>query len=125
LPGDNCSVFGCGTRLRTKEIEYKKWWEEWLNELTKTRVIDNNFQNQINNGKFNWKRWQKKKRPKFGALPTFNMPKRSHDMVKPVAHPLRSVVQDKPVTESHHDGDVNSFPHKEYWRTCSCTVLFE
>ena len=43
----------------------------------------------------------KKKRPKFGALPTFNMPKRSHDMVKPVAHPLRSVVQDKPVTESH------------------------
>ena len=23
------------------------------------------------------------------------------------------------------DGDVNSFPHKEYWRTCSCTVLFE
>ena len=49
----------------------------------------------------NWKRWQKKKRPKFGALPTFNMSKRSHDMVKPVAHPLRSVVQDKPVTESH------------------------
>ena len=44
---------------------------------------------------------KKKKRPKFGALPTFNMPKRSHDMVKPVAHPLRSVVQDKPVTESH------------------------
>ena len=43
----------------------------------------------------------RKTRPKFGALPTFNMPKRSHDTVKPVARPLRSVVQDKPVTESH------------------------
>lgn len=119
-------MFGCGTCLRTKRIgifklpsprnaEYKKWWEEWLNELTKTRVIDNNFQNQINNGKvFTCEKHfdpddietfqsekMAKKRPKFGALPTFNMPKRSHDMVKPVAHPLRSVVQDKPVTESH------------------------
>ena len=24
-----------------------------------------------------------------------------------------------------NDGDFNSFPHKEYWRTHSCTVLFE
>ncbi|CAH3044269.1 unnamed protein product [Pocillopora meandrina] len=35
-----------------------------------------------------------KKTPKFGALPTFSMPKRSHDMVRPVACPLRSVVED-------------------------------
>ena len=42
-----------------------------------------------------------KKTPKFGALPTFSMPKRSHDMVRPVACPLRSVVEDNPVTESH------------------------
>ena len=42
-----------------------------------------------------------KKKPKFGALPTFSMPKRIHDMVRPVACPLRSVVEDKPVTESH------------------------
>ena len=48
---------------------------------------------------FNWKRWPKKT-PKFGALPTFSMPKRSHDMVRPVACPLKSVVEDKPVTES-------------------------
>ena len=62
MPGDNCSVFGCGTCRRTKGIgifklpspqiaEYKKWREEWLNEPTKTRVIDKNFQNQIDNGK--------------------------------------------------------------------------
>ncbi|RMX58343.1 hypothetical protein pdam_00000113 [Pocillopora damicornis] len=37
-----------------------------------------------------------KKTPKFGALPTFSMPKRSHDMVRPVACPLKSVVEDKP-----------------------------
>ena len=40
------------------------------------------------------------KTPKFGALPTFSMPKRTHDMVRPVACPLKSVVEDKPVTES-------------------------
>ena len=41
-----------------------------------------------------------KKKPKIGALPTLNMPKRSHDTTKPVARPLRSVVNDNPVTES-------------------------
>ena len=62
MPGDNYSVFGCGTCRRTKGIgifklpspriaEYKKWREEWLNEPTKTRVIDKDFQNQIDNGK--------------------------------------------------------------------------
>lgn len=62
MPGENCSVFGCGTCRRTKGIgiwklpaarnaEYKKWREDWLNELTKTRVIDANFQQMINNDK--------------------------------------------------------------------------
>ena len=41
-----------------------------------------------------------KKTPKFGALPTSSTPRRSHDMVRPVACPLKSVVEDKPVTES-------------------------
>ena len=41
-----------------------------------------------------------KNKPKFGALSTLNMPKRSHDTVKPIARPLRSVVHDKTVTES-------------------------
>jgi len=41
-----------------------------------------------------------KKKPKIGALPTLNMPKRSHDATKPAARPSRSVVNDNPVTES-------------------------
>lgn len=41
-----------------------------------------------------------KKKPKIGALPTLNMPKRSHDTTKPAARPLRSMVNDNPVTES-------------------------
>ena len=62
MPGDNCSVFGCGTCRRTKGIgiwklpsarnaECKKWREEWLSEITKTRVIDKDFQKQIDSDK--------------------------------------------------------------------------
>ena len=62
MPGDNCSVFGCGTCRRTKGIgiwkllsarnaEYKMWREQWLSEITKTRVIDKDFQKQIDNDK--------------------------------------------------------------------------
>lgn len=35
-----------------------------------------------------------KKKPRFGTLPKLNMPKRSHDTVKPTPRPGRSVVQD-------------------------------
>ena len=41
-----------------------------------------------------------KKKPKIGALPTLNMPKRSHDTTKPAARPSRSVVNVNPITES-------------------------
>ena len=41
-----------------------------------------------------------KKKPKFGALPTLNLPKRSHDATKPAARPSRSVVNDDPLTQS-------------------------
>lgn len=41
-----------------------------------------------------------KKKPKIGALPTLNMPKRSHDTTKPAARPSRSVVNFNPITES-------------------------
>jgi hypothetical protein len=34
-----------------------------------------------------------KKIPRFGALPLLNMPKRSHDAVKPPSRPPRSVVE--------------------------------
>lgn len=61
MPGDNCAVFGCGTCRRTKGIgifklpslrnaEYEKWRKEWLNQLTKTRIIDKDFQSQIDKG---------------------------------------------------------------------------
>jgi len=49
-----------------------------------------------------------KKKPKFGALPTLNMPKRSHDTVKPVARPPRSVVTE------NSTADTNSENHKYY-----------
>ena len=173
MPGDNCSVFGCGTCRRTKGIgiwklpsarnaEYKKWREHWLSEITKTRVIDKDFQKQIDSDKvficekhfkpedvelceycccyfgflgcqhqltscqlslvclnFITLLWlwfpiyiyfftfisvhsekMVKKKPKFGALPTLNFPKRNHDATKPAARPSRSVVNDDPVTES-------------------------
>ena len=62
MPSDDCSVFGCGTCRRTKGIgiwklpsarnaEYKKWQEEWLSKITKTSVIDKDFQKQIDNDK--------------------------------------------------------------------------
>ena len=35
-----------------------------------------------------------KKKPKFGALPTLNMPKKSHDSRKPVPRPSRTIVRD-------------------------------
>jgi hypothetical protein len=62
MPGENCAVLGCGTCRRTKGIgiwklpagrnaEYKTWRENWLNEITKTRVIDTNFRQMIDNDK--------------------------------------------------------------------------
>lgn len=41
-----------------------------------------------------------KKKPEIEALPTLNMPKRSHDTTKPAARPWRSVVNVNPITES-------------------------
>ena len=58
--GENCAVVGCGTSRRTKGIaifklpaakngKYKRWREEWLSEITKTRVIDKAFREKILN----------------------------------------------------------------------------
>ena len=58
MPGDNCSVFGCGSCRNTKGIgiwklpasrndAYKQWRQQWLNELTKTREVDKDFQRLI------------------------------------------------------------------------------
>ena len=62
MPGDNCAVFGCGSCRNTKGIgiwklpaprndDYKQWREQWLNELTKSRVVDKDFQRLIDNDK--------------------------------------------------------------------------
>ena len=58
MPGVNCAVFGCGTCRRTKGIgifklpapkndEYISWRKAWLSELTKSRVVDNDFKQKI------------------------------------------------------------------------------
>lgn len=58
MPGENCAVLGCGSCRRTKGIgiwklpsakndEYNKWREDWLSEITKTRVIDKDFRELI------------------------------------------------------------------------------
>ena len=58
MPGRNCAVIGCGSCRRTKgigifklplvsdEIE-KKWRDEWLAELKKTREVDQDFREHI------------------------------------------------------------------------------
>ena len=37
-----------------------------------------------------------KKKVKFGALPTENMPKKSHETLKPPPRPAREIVKDIP-----------------------------
>ena len=60
MPGVNCVIVGCGTSFRTKGIgifklpaakndKYKRRREEWLSEITKTRVIDKAFREKILN----------------------------------------------------------------------------
>ena len=60
MPGDNCSVFGCGTSRRTKgvgiwkltntkDVDHKKWRQDWLREITKTREVDCDFKRQEEN----------------------------------------------------------------------------
>ncbi|XP_022793887.1 uncharacterized protein LOC111332736 [Stylophora pistillata] len=119
MPGENCSVFGCGTCRRSKGIgiwklpaprnaEYKKWREDWLNELTKTRVVDANFRQLIEKDrvftcekhfkpedieKFETEKMLKTK-PRFGAIPTLNMPKKSHQTEPVKTRAARSVVKD-------------------------------
>ena len=54
MPGVNCAVVGCGTSRRTKGIgifklpaakngKYKRWREEWLSEITKTRRSERKY----------------------------------------------------------------------------------
>ena len=56
MPGDNCSVYGCGSCRRhkgigifklPKENDDNKWRDEWLGEITKTRTVDKSFKEKI------------------------------------------------------------------------------
>ena len=58
MPGAIYSVFGCGSRRRTKGIGIWKlpvakdeahgtWRDEWLGEIKKTREMDQNFREQL------------------------------------------------------------------------------
>lgn len=58
MPGENCSIVGCGASRRIKGIgifrvpsavKYKEWRTNWLSQVTKSRVIDSAFREQIEN----------------------------------------------------------------------------
>ena len=62
MPEVNCSVLDCGTCRRSKGLEilklpaakdeaHRKWWNEWLGEVTKAREIDQDFREPIKNEK--------------------------------------------------------------------------
>ncbi|PFX21307.1 Transposable element P transposase [Stylophora pistillata] len=131
MPGANCSVFGCGSCRRTKGIGIWKlpvakdeahgtWRDEWLGEIKKTREMDQNFREQLKSDRIytcekhfapeDIEIYQSakmtKKKPKFGALPKLNMPKKSHESSKPSPRPERSVVKcnEGPLPHSYYKG---------------------
>lgn len=135
MPGDNCSVFGCGSCRRTKGIgiwklpaplndDFRKWREAWLNEQTKYRVIDKDFQNQIDNDKvFTCEKDFKpedieifkstkltKKQPKFGALPCQNMPKKGHPTTLTQPRPARIVRESTTIESARNRYFHSNFP---------------
>ena len=65
MPGENCSIFGCGVCRRPKSAgvsifrlpskvdgdhEHEEWRNEFLAQITATRTIDKQFRQQIENG---------------------------------------------------------------------------
>ncbi|XP_044168034.1 uncharacterized protein LOC122952044 isoform X2 [Acropora millepora] len=119
MPGVNCAVIGCGSCRRTKGIgifklapakddKHKRWRDEWVGELKKTREVDKDFRQKINEDKvYAFEKHFKdemieifhskkviKKRLAFGAIPTLNMPKKSHEM-EPI--PSRRPLPDRPL----------------------------
>ena len=56
MPGENCCVVGCSTSRKTKGMGlfklpsdklYPTWRRDWLNEITKHRLVDKTFKAQI------------------------------------------------------------------------------
>ncbi|XP_028411148.1 uncharacterized protein LOC114533753 [Dendronephthya gigantea] len=104
MPGDNCTFNQCGTNRRTKgfglfklptakDDASKKWWQDFLNILTKYGVKDNDFKSQFAADslhvcekhflpeEINTYHGQKlsKKQLVHGALPTRNLPTKPSD----------------------------------------------
>ena len=61
MPGTNCSIFGCGTNRRHNGVgifripsgndeRWKVIHDEWIRVITKDRVVDANFREQIESG---------------------------------------------------------------------------
>ena len=57
MPGANCSIFGCSTSRKTKNVgifkipsaSNQEWRSVMLNIITKDRVVDAGFKQQISN----------------------------------------------------------------------------
>ena len=55
MPGENCAILGCGSCRRTKgngiwklpapkDEAHKKWRDEWLQQITRSRDLDRLFE---------------------------------------------------------------------------------
>ncbi|PFX28007.1 hypothetical protein AWC38_SpisGene7249 [Stylophora pistillata] len=108
LLGHRTKGIGIWKLPAAKEEAHKKWRDDWLSEITKTREIDHEFRKRIENDKvftcekhfdvedfevFQTAKMTKKK-PRFGAIPTLNMPRKSHESARPTQRPARSVVKE-------------------------------
>ena len=98
MPGANCSIFGCPTSRRNKDISIfkvplpnseanKKWRSELINIITKDRVVDDALKKRIAGSNLficeqhfstdQFYIYPTRKSLKEGALPTLNLPKKS------------------------------------------------
>ena len=99
MPGSNCSVFGCGTCRNPGDIGifkipapkhefHTKRRNDLLAVVTRDRVLDENLKKQIKNNNvsicekhFNSDQiyfYPTRKLLKEGAMPTLNLPEKSH-----------------------------------------------
>ena len=98
MPGENCSIFGCSTSRRNKDLGIfkvplpnsdvnKKWRSELINIITKDRVVDDALKKRIaitnlficerHFSKDQFYVYPTRKQLKEGALPTLNLPQKS------------------------------------------------
>ena len=123
MPGQNCSIFGCGTCRNQKEYGLfklpngqteadTKWRREMLNIITKHRIVDDKLKEKINENKI----WicQKhfdddqiyfyptRKTLKEGALPKKNLPVKSIPTTEKVERSNTSILKRESTSSSLH-----------------------